>query len=83
MYTTYLVNGMDVRAQAPVDTEHPSIDYRRQRQVVEHFATVPPHIRTAVLPLTFVVETVDLGNLSRFVVTADKSDAVWVSDFEG
>ena len=35
-----------------------------------------PYRSVAVFGLTFLVETVDLGDLSRLVVSADESDAV-------
>lgn len=64
-------------------TKYPSIHDRPQSEVVKHLAAPPPHVTTAVLPLTFVVESIHLRNLPRFMVSSDECYAVWVSDFEG
>ena len=53
-----------------------------QRDVVENLSAVAPHIHRAVLSETFVIEAIDLSDLSAFVVSADQSDAVWVPHFE-
>lgn len=63
--------------------EYPSIHYRRQSQVVEHFTAVPPDVGAAVLSLTLVVETVHLGDLPRLMVPSNEGDAIGVADFEG
>ena len=51
--------------------------------VVENLGAISPHINRAVFPETFVVEAIDLRDLSTFVVASDERDAVRVSDFEG
>lgn len=33
--------------------------------------------------MTFVVKAIDLGDLTGLVVSANESDALWVTDFEG
>ncbi|KAJ9105129.1 hypothetical protein QFC19_003587 [Naganishia cerealis] len=63
-------------------TKHPSIDYSSKAQIIKHITTISPHIHAAVFPLAFVVETINLGDLPRLVISSDKRDSIWVSDFE-
>jgi hypothetical protein len=62
--------------------KHPSIHHRPQTQIIKHITAVPPDIPRSVFPLTFVVETIDLGDLAGLVISPDKADTVWISDFE-
>ena len=63
-------------------TEDASVDDGAEGEVVEDLATPSPDVTAAVLTLTFVVEAVDLCDLSRLVVSADKGHAFRVSYFE-
>lgn len=56
--------------------EHLSIDDGGEGKEIEDLAAGLPYRSVAVFGLTFLVETVDLGDLSRLVVSADESDAV-------
>merc|ERR1712212_368404 len=47
-----------------------AVNQRRQRQVVEQIREVFPHVCVAVLFQTFVVETINLRNLSTLVSRA-------------
>ena len=47
------------------------VDDSCQRKIIEHFSAVTPYIDGAVLSQTFVVESVNLGNLSTLVVTSN------------
>ena len=53
--------------------------YRCDREQVKHLRTMLPCIRIAILLLTLVVETIDLGNLPGFVVAAKEGDLVRVT----
>lgn len=64
-----------------MNAEHPSIYNRPESKIVENFTTISPNIRRSVFPLTFIVETVYLSDLSRLVVPSDERDAVGVSHF--
>ena len=61
--------------------EYPSVHNCCEREVVENFATVPPDIGGAVLALAFVVEPINLRNLSRLMVASDESDTIRVPYF--
>ena len=62
--------------------EHPSIHDRPQGQVIKDLTSPPPYVATAVLPLALVIESINLGDLSRLVVPSDESHAFRVSDFQ-
>lgn len=66
-----------------METENLVLDERGQGQVVEEIGEVFPHRGVAIFAEAFVVESVHLGDLTRFVVAAQDGDAVWVADFEG
>jgi hypothetical protein len=59
-----------------VYAEHFSVDNSGQRKEVENLAAGLPYGSVAIFGLAFLVETVDLGDLSRLVISADKCDAV-------
>lgn len=78
-----VVEGVDAGGEAAVETEDLVLDQCRQGEVVEEIGEVFPDGGVAVFAQAFVVETVDLGDLTGFVVAAQDGDAVWVADFEG
>lgn len=51
-------------------------------EVIEEVSEVFPHVCIAVFPEAFVVEAVDLGDLTGFVVTSEDGDSLWVSNLE-
>jgi hypothetical protein len=68
----------DVYAQ----TTHPSIHKCRQGEVVEEISEIFPHIRIAVLSQTFVVKSVDLGDLSTLMIASEDGNSVWESNLQ-
>lgn len=54
-----------------------------QAEIVKDLRAVPPDEDRAVLPDALVVEAVNLGDLTRLVVTANERDPVRVADFQG
>lgn len=64
-------------------TKYLIIDQSSQGQVIEYLSTVFPDIQRAVLPETLVVEAVDLGDLSAFVVASQEGDSRLIAYFEG
>ena len=51
-------------------------------EVVEEVGEVSPYVRVAVLAQTFIVETVHLRDLSRFVVASQDGHSVAVAELE-
>lgn len=51
-------------------------------EVIEEVREQLPHVRRAVLSHAFVVEAIDLRDLSRFVIASQDVDALGIADFE-
>jgi hypothetical protein len=65
-----------------VKAEDLVVDEGGKGEVVEEVCKVFPYIRIPIFSETFVVETVDLGDLTGFVVASEDCDALGVSNFE-
>lgn len=78
-----VVQSVNAGRQTSVEAENLVVDQGSQRQVVEEIGKVLPYVGVAVLSKAFIVETIDLGNLSGLVVASENGDALGVSDFEG
>lgn len=76
-----------------MDAEYFIFDDSCETQVIENVRAVPPDVERTVFPEAFVVESVDLGNLPRLMVSSDacssgggdvglQCDTVWVTNFE-
>ena len=82
------VNGSDFiecrdgRRKTSMHAENFVIDDSCEGEVVENFSTVAPDVDRAVLAEAFIVESVNLGDLTRLVVTSDQSDTLWVADLK-
>lgn len=74
-----LVERANFRTETAVDTQNLAVDDGCQGEEIEDLTARLPHGSVAVLLLTLLVEAVDLGDLSRFVVTTDERDLVGVS----
>jgi hypothetical protein len=59
------------------------IDEGGEREVVEEVCKVLPDVGVAVFAKTLVVESVNLGDLTRLVVSSENGDALGIADFEG
>lgn len=77
---TNLVNSVDGRRESSMYTEDTIVNDGRQTQIVKDLTTVSPDIGRSKLLEALVVESIDLCNLSRFVVATNESNPVWVSD---
>jgi len=54
------------------------LDESSEGEIVEQIGEVSPYVGVSVLPQAFIVETVDLSDLSRFVVASEDGDTVAV-----
>lgn len=59
----YLINTLEIRTETSMNTEHPAVNDRAEREVIKHFAAPAPDIAASVLALAFVVEPVHLRDL--------------------
>lgn len=65
-----------------METEDLVFDESGEREEIEKVGEVLPDVGIAVLAQAFVVEAVDLSDLTGFVVTTEDGDTLWVADFE-
>lgn len=65
-----------------MNTKDSAINDCAKSEIVKNFTTPAPNVTAAVFTLTFIVKTIDLGNLTGLVVASDKSDTVWIADLE-
>jgi len=82
VHTSYLVDGGDGRTESAVETKDQVVDERRQRQIIEKIHKQLPYFHVSVLGETFVVESVHLRDLARFVISSEDGDALGITDFE-
>ena len=64
-------------------TKDPPIHDCSQTKIIEHFTTISPHRCAPKFPQTLVVESVNLSDLTGFVITPDEGYTIWITDFEG
>jgi hypothetical protein len=64
-----VVEGVDAWGETSVKAEDLIIDEGGKGEIVEQIGEVLPDIRVAILSKTFVVEAVNLRDLTGFVVT--------------
>ena len=77
-----VVQSIDARGKSAVKTENLVVDERSEGKVIEQIGKILPNVRVAVLPETFIVETINLRDLAGFMITTKDCDALRVSDFE-
>ena len=58
------------------------VNERGEGEVVEEVGEVFPDVCVSVLPKALIVETVDLGDLARFVVASEDCNTLGIADFE-
>jgi hypothetical protein len=78
---TYLIKPSNLRTQPPMNTENPSIHNSSQSQIIKDITTISPYIPRSIFPLTFIVESIYLGDLAGFVVPSNEGYTVWIADF--
>ena len=59
-----------------------SVNDGRETQVVKDFSAVSPNGDASVFTQTFIVKTVDLGDLTRLMIPSNQCDSVWISDLQ-
>jgi len=63
-----------------VDTKNSVINNSSETQIIENFGTISPNVQRSVFSQAFIIEAINLGNLSRFVVSSNQGDSVGESD---
>jgi hypothetical protein len=78
-----VVQSVDAGRETTMKTENLVIDQGSEGEVVKEVGEILPDISVSVFAKTFVVETVDLGDLTGLVVSSEDGDSLRVSDLEG
>ena len=65
-----------------MDAEYFIVDNCGESQIIEDVRAISPNVYGAEFPETLVVKTVDLSNLSTFMVASYESDTLRVPDLE-
>lgn len=63
-----------------MNTKNLTINNSSKNEKVKNLATRLPDAGIAVLLLAFLIETVDLSDLTGLVVTTNESDLIWVPE---
>lgn len=63
-----------------MNAQHFVIDDGAKRQVVENFCAITPDVHTSVLLEALVIESINLSDLSRFVVSSDQCDSFGIAN---
>lgn len=74
----YLVQRIDGGGQTTMDTKDSIVNNGRQTEKVKNFATVSPHIDRTKFAKTLVIESIDLCDLTRFMIATYQCDPVRV-----
>jgi hypothetical protein len=82
IYRSYLIQGINRRAQPSMHTENFVVDDGRQSQIIKYTCTVPPHVYRAVLPKTLIIEPIDLCYLSALVISSYQRNSFGVTNFQ-
>ena len=64
-------------------TENFIVDDGCKCQVIEDVRAIAPNIYTAVFSEAFIVEAINLSNLSALVISSDQSNTLWVTHLKG
>ena len=82
------VDGTDVakrvegRAETSVDTENFVVNNGSEGQIVEDLGAVAPNVDTTIFLEAFVVESINLRNLSAFVVSSYQCNTLGVANLQ-
>ena len=82
IYLFQIVNLFDIGRETSMYTENFIIHHRSNGEEVKDFCKSSPYIQRAILFDTLIIKTIDLSNQSWLVITSQKSDSVFVSNFE-
>ena len=67
--------------ETTMETEHGVFNDSCHGKKIKNVSEVLPHVASAELSQTFIVKTIHLSNISRFVVAAQNHDSAGVTDF--
>jgi hypothetical protein len=65
-----------------MNTKHTAVNNSAEGQIIKDLTTPPPNVAAPILALAFVIESIDLCNLSRLVVATNEGDPFRIADFQ-
>lgn len=77
-----LIKCLNTRGKTTVNAEDLAIDNCRKAEIIEDLGAVSPNGYASILPETFVVETVDLGDLAGFVIPSNQGYSVGIPNLK-
>lgn len=78
-----VVKSVNGRRESSMETEDLVLNQSCKWQVVKEVSEVLPNIGIAVLAKALIIESIDLGDLTRLMVTTEDGDSVFIADLEG
>mmetsp|Transcript_4495 Transcript_4495/g.8644 ORF Transcript_4495/g.8644 Transcript_4495/m.8644 type:complete len:216 (-) Transcript_4495:470-1117(-) len=78
----YLIQRSDIGRKSPMNTQNLRIDNSRQGKGVKALSTVSPYRSIAIFSQTFIVKSINLGDLSTLVIAPEKCDVARIFQFE-
>jgi hypothetical protein len=76
---TNLIDGSNLRAQSTMNTENLTVNNSSQDEKIKNLAAGFPNRCISILLLALLVETVNLGDLTGFMIASDEGNLVGVS----
>lgn len=73
---THLIESVEAWRQTSMQAENLLLNDGAEREVVEEVGQVLPDVRVTILPKTFVIKTINLGDLSTLMVTSKDANSV-------
>jgi hypothetical protein len=77
--TTDLIESVDGWGETTMNAENLIIDDSREGQIIKDLCAVAPYVDRTILSQALIVEAIDLGDLSAFMITSNQGDSFWVS----
>jgi len=77
-----ITNLLDVGWQASMHTKYLIVNNCSKSQTIEDFGTASPNVQASVLSDTFIIKSVNLSDDSALMVSSEKSNSVFISDFQ-
>jgi hypothetical protein len=77
-----LVKSLDIWRQTCMYAENSAFNDSSDAEVIENFSAVLPGVCITILSNGLIVKAVSRRNLSRFMVSSEERDTVWIFKFQ-
>lgn len=77
-----LIQCVNAWGKTAMQTENLWSNYCSQRKVVEQLSELLPNFSISILPQAFIIEPVNLRDLSALMITSKDGQSLWISDFQ-